>query len=197
MPGFIDLTGQRFGYLEVLERDENKRLPCGKLRTQWKVFCTRCNSTIFIVDGSSLKTGNTKSCGCSSGRSNKPGWVIWRGILRRCLNPSDERYSYYGGRGISIHPRWLEFDNFIKDVGTPPGNGLSLDRINNDGNYEPGNVRWATASQQARNRRDTVNLTFNGKTQCLKDWALELNKPYSILKNRYHRGCSVEDILLR
>ena len=82
-----------------------------------------------------------------------PLYNVWNGMRQRCHNPNQPHYPRYGGRGISVCDRWLKFENFLADMGEPPGPGYSLDRIDNDGNYEPGNVRWATKAEQRANQR--------------------------------------------
>jgi ribosomal protein L24E len=152
----INLKGQRFGSLRVL-RDSGKRYGKGNGHILWLCRC-KCGRKKLIV-GRSLRHGITKSCGhCSHikhGMSSHPLYPIWSGIRRRCSNPKAQQYEDYGGRGIKMSIRWQGNNGvitFSKDVGKRP-KGRSLDRINNDGNYEPGNVRWATAKEQAANRR--------------------------------------------
>ena len=156
---FIDLTGQRFGKLEVLERVANR-----KSKARWLCQCD-CGARKEI-QAANLRNGNTRSCGCgmrthgmtgmrTHGMTSTPEYGIWKGMKRRCLNPRDSYWENYGGRGISICERWLNsFENFYADMGKRPSPDLSIDRYpNNDGNYEPANCRWATKSQQNANRR--------------------------------------------
>lgn len=155
-----DKTGQRFGRLFVLHRDEGRRL-------HWICQCD-CGE-IVSVQSNNLASGNTSSCGClqrEKAREYAPGgrpthgmyktrvYTIWVGMIQRTRNPNIPNWHNYGGRGIRICDRWLRFENFLADMGEPPA-GLSIDRINNDGNYEPGNCRWATAKEQIHNRRVT------------------------------------------
>lgn len=111
----------------------------------------------------------------------------------RCLNPSYGNYANYGGRGIKVCDRWLEsFENFLADMGEAP-RGTSIDRIDNDGHYTPENCRWATDSEQQNNKRDTVLLTANGKTQTINEWAKETGLDVALIRNRIKRhGWSVE-----
>ncbi len=109
--------------------------------------------------------------------------IAWKNMKSRCRNPKNWMYSHYGGRGISVSPAFLTFHGFIEHMGNCPG-GHSLDRIDNDGNYEPGNVRWATLTTQMRNRSDNVLLTAEGKTQTLAGWAEEKGMGISTLWRR-------------
>lgn len=129
-------------------------------RSFWNVLCGRCGQQhVFRTD----HIANT-SCDVHGryavrakrpskhGLSKTPTYVAWSGMMHRCANPANPRFSHYGGRGIRVCERWHDFMNFLEDMGPKPP-GLSIDRINNDGNYEPGNCRWATAQQQSANRR--------------------------------------------
>lgn len=108
-------------------------------------------------------------------------------ILDRCNNPNSKAYKNYGGRGISVCKSWSEsFESFIRDVGYPPGKGYSLDRINNDGDYSPGNVRWATQLEQSRNTRRNILITYKGEIKVLKDWAVTLGISHYTLVDRLH-----------
>lgn len=153
-------NGQRFGRLVVIgpapQIDKNSRWQC------------RCDCGGMIAcRPSHLKNGNIQSCGClalekqrerltTHGRSLSPLYARWIGMLTRCLYPATRGYRHYGGRGITVCERWRTFENFLADMGEPPGPGYSLDRINVNGNYEPGNVRWATAKEQAANSRRSI-----------------------------------------
>jgi hypothetical protein len=157
----LDLTGQRYGQLVVLEF-------VGRLdnyAATWRVRCD-CGNERVVLQGN-LRQGRTRSCGCGIGKNAKhghnrrqqrtPEYNAWTNMKSRCLNPRHPHYKYYGGRGITVQPEWLEsFEAFLRDVGNRPGPGYSLDRVDVDGNYEPGNVRWATALQQRHNRRDSL-----------------------------------------
>jgi hypothetical protein len=114
----------------------------------------------------------------------------------RCLNPSDKSYNDYGGRGIKICDKWLEsFESFYKDIGPRPSSKYSINRIDNNGNYDPKNCNWALRKEQNRNKRSNINLTYNGKTQCIVDWSRELGIKRTTLSRRIERGWSVERAL--
>lgn len=153
---FNDLVGKRFNSLTVIRfigQDKHRN-------ALWEVLCD-CGIK-NISRGTQVKRGVAKTCGCSKGgihNESLPETVeyrTWRSIFQRCLNSRCKAYSYYGGRGITICARWqgyFGFNNFLADMGRRPSNEYSIDRINNDGNYEPSNCRWATRSQQQKNRR--------------------------------------------
>jgi hypothetical protein len=107
-------------------------------------------------------------------------------MVQRCTDKNCWAYKYYGERGIKVYPRWLEFKNFLEDIGEIP-KGLTLDRIDNNKGYYPNNWRFATRKQQNRNTRTNLMITFNNKTQCLKDWAKELDIKYTTLWNRIYK----------
>lgn len=110
---------------------------------------------------------------------------IWTSIKQRCLNPNDRRFERYGGRGIKIHSEWIDsFESFLDYVGFRPSENHSIDRINNNGNYEPGNVRWATPEEQVRNRENTLNYTYMGKERPLAELAETFDIPYPALYKR-------------
>lgn len=156
----IDMKNKKYNRLFVLEYSHTK----GK-RSFWKCLCD-CGE-IKLIRGTTLRNGETKSCGCwnsevVSKRSYKHGhaprikrsktYVAWYSMFCRCLYPKNKHYKNYGGRGISVCDRWKDFRNFLADMGESPKN-LTLDRINNDGNYEPGNCRWTTRKENNNNRR--------------------------------------------
>jgi len=172
-----DLLGQVFERLTVIEYAGR----LGKYRfTHWKCKCT-CG-TVKIIRSSHLVAKRTLSCGCiqrertkerfmTHGQYNTSEYRTWCHLRERCSNPNDKGYPNYGGRGISVCDRWKSFENFFADVGKRPTPSHTLDRIDNDGNYCPENCRWATWSQQMRNRRNTRMLTLHGETKCMTEWS--------------------------
>ena len=119
----------------------------------------------------------------------------WEGMKQRCLNPRAPDYARYGGRGIRVNEAWAEsFETFLRDMGERPV-GLTLDRMDVNGNYEPGNCRWATLSRQQRNRRDTVSLTFAGQTLSVADWADDLGIKPKLIRERLKNGWPLERAL--
>lgn len=128
-------------------------------------------------------------------RISTPEYYAWQAMKQRCLRDSMPEYYNYGGRGITVCDRWLKFENFLEDMGSRPSKDYSLDRINNDGSYEPGNCRWATRSQQLANRRVTARLTYQGIIKTTKEWAEEYNLKLHTLEQRIRKGWPIEDAL--
>lgn len=159
----VDLAGQKFARLTVLSRAESAANKAANKAARWLCRCD-CGAEV-VVAGQHLRSGNTKSCGCQRAdsareRSTKHGMAStlsyrrWESIKQRCFNPNNPSYKNYGGRGITMWPEWADsFEAFHAAVGDAP-DGMTLDRIDNDGNYEPGNLHWATPTQQVANRRD-------------------------------------------
>lgn len=151
----------------------------------------------------SLRSGHQVSCGCKkqkhgdAGKARAPEYFTWQAMWSRCTNPKSRDYERYGARGIAVCDRWKDYRAFLTDVGRKPGPDYSIDRIENNKGYEPGNVRWATRQRQGRNRRTTVQLTFLGRTQSLADWADQLGFNRLTIWHRLKNGWSVAEALTR
>ena len=152
----------------------------------------------------SLTSGRQVSCGCNKrekliaqctrhGQSDSDEYRIWGGMLGRCRNPRDDAYRLYGARGIDV--KYASFIEFFNDVGPRPTLDHSIDRIDSDGHYEPGNCRWATGVEQANNTNRNRTLSFNGKCRTVAEWARVQGIPYATLMGRIQRGWSVEAAL--
>jgi hypothetical protein len=198
-----DLTGLTFGRLTVVWFAGIDQ--AGK--ATWNCLC-ECGSTV-VARSNNLTTGNTNSCGCvhreeltrrntTHGRNRSPEHTAWLRLLGRCFNPNNKCYNRYGGRGITVCDRWRSsFANFLSDMGPKPaGHRISVERLNNDGNYEPGNCVWATQAQQTRNTCRTHNITFGDRTMCLTDWATERGLSEHTIRWRLKRGWSIELALM-
>lgn len=202
----IDRTGMRYSYLVVTGRAPNKSERDTNAR--WHCKCDCGKETIAY--GQDLGRGIHRSCGCMAtsygfdygkaarthGMSRTVLYRAWQGMLMRCNKASDFRFKHYGARGIKVCDRWLKFENFMSDMGFPE-KGLSLDRINVNGNYEPGNCRWATKQVQAANRRNSVKLTHNGITATIAEWSRALGISASSMHGRIASGFSGDKLFSR
>lgn len=134
--------------------------------------------------------------GKTHGMCNTPEYRAWAQMIERCENPENAQWCDYGGRGIRVCDRWRAgFLAFLEDVGRKPSPGHSIDRIDNDKGYEPGNVAWRTRREQNRNTRYNRRLELDGKVQCLTDWAAEYGLPLQTVIGRLHRGMALRDAL--
>ena len=196
----VDITGKRFGRLiaiERVDREARDKHTCA----MWRCRCD-CGR-VLSVRGGHLRSGYMQSCGClrldthrTHGDCHSVEYQTWANMLDRCRARTGKAYRNYGSRGISVCERWLEYENFLADVGRRPSPKHSIDRFPDlNGPYEPGNVRWATWSQQARNRRTNRLLTYDGRTMCLTDWAEAVGLHQGCLRWRLVRGWSVERAL--
>jgi hypothetical protein len=199
----IDLTNQRFGHQVALRRaDPSEHRERNRRIVHWWVRCD-CGAERTVRE-ESLRAGISTRCRkCQArkmhaarrthGQHASIEYKTWQRMLDRCRNPHNARYPGYGGRGIRVCDRWAQsFEAFYADMGPRPGKGYSLDRVDNDCGYEPGNCRWATIDVQSRNKRDNVMLTFEGRTLCLMDWSREYGINRDTLANRLRVGWPVD-----
>lgn len=200
---FKDIEGQRYGRLVVIGH-----LGVVKGNRHWLCQCD-CGE-LRSTQISALKSGKTQSCGCMAremtsersvthGMTMSPEFNVWCSMKKRCNNPSHKSYKDYGGRGIRVCERWLNsFENFLSDVGERPSPKHSLDRFpDQNGNYEPDNVRWATIKEQQRNRRSNTLLTFNGVTLTIIEWSERTGLSKGCISMRIGYGWSVDKILTK
>lgn len=195
------MIGEKYGRLTIAEK-------ISKLKV--KAVCDCGNTKEYYWNN--IKRGLTTSCGCFKneetkkrnianakyGQSRHPLRGVWGNMMDRCYKENDLSYINYGGRGISICDEWkkdfMTFFNWALLNGYK--SGLEIDRENNNGNYEPSNCRFVTPAENSKNRRSNVNITYNGKTQILKDWAIELGLNYKTLhKNMKYKGKTFEQAI--
>lgn len=206
MPKLNDLTGQTFGLLKVVERAEDYVQPNGRHRPGWKCQC-ECGKTAMVL-GENLTSGRSRSCGCyqkeymsahksTHRETNTKLYGVWCSMKSRCYNPNVKYFKDYGGRGITVCQEWRESYESFRDWALSHGykDGLSIDRIENDSGYSPGNCRWVTRAVQSNNRRSNNMLTLNGETHSISEWAKLLNVNSRRLYNRYYSGWDAEKIL--
>lgn len=196
MAKLLDLTGKRFHMLTAVcaERD-------GK-RTYWHCVCD-CGTACRVETNNLRRPDRKPSCGCYAkkavGQANSTHRMTgtrvyrsWASMKCRCLNPTDGAYPKYGGRGISVCEQWLVFENFLSDMGEPPTPKHTLDRIDVNGNYEPGNCRWATPTQQARNTRRNVVYNFLGQMMTAPEISDKTGVPLVTIRKRLASGHPIE-----
>ena len=186
-----DITGNTFGKLTAIgpvDKDHNGYI--------WLCIC-ECG-TNRIVHIHALHGNDVVSCGCTRIKHGMCGtrvYRIWMGMNDRCNNPNFPAYPLYGGRGIAVCDDWRDFSKFFGDMGQPPSNKHSIDRIDNNLGYFTENCKWSTQTQQMRNTRNNHIMTYDGKTMCFAEWAEHIGMPQGKLRNRRWRGWSVERAL--
>jgi hypothetical protein len=195
----IDLTGQRFGELTVIE--EAERGANGRIR--WLCKCSCGADTVKYPKN--LRLGRATSCGCTGrneifktthAQAGTPLYRRWAEMVKRTTNPNGARYADYGGRGITVCPEWRQsFEAFARDMGPTFQPGLTLERIDNERGYAPGNVRWATYREQARNTRRNHRVQFRGQNRILVEWCELLGLSYGAVRQRLYRGWPTERAL--
>lgn len=204
MSKFIDRTGQKFGRLTLIERVENNKFN----QVQWKCRCD-CGKEV-IVKAYSLTTGQTKSCGClkkeqnyiniakvKHNMTNTRLYNIWRDMKSRCLNPNNKRHKFYFDKGITVCDEWKnDFMNFYNwAINNGYRDNLTIDRINNDGNYEPKNCRWATITEQNNNQSNNIRIKYNECEYTLSELSRIYNIKRATLYDRIKRGWTIDEAL--
>lgn len=198
---FKDLSGKRFGRLIVMNL--HSKTDSGTYK--WMCLCD-CGNEV-AVRRNNLSSGDAMSCGClqvslASTLHRKHGMIktklygVWSSMIQRCENPKAEKYKIYGARGIKVCDRWHSFENFYYDMGDKPSPNHSIDRKDNDGDYEPSNCQWSTATEQQRNTRNTKWLVLFDQRDTCRSWCERLGLSYFAVIQRIEKGWNVEKALL-
>ncbi len=206
MPRWVDLTGQKFGRLAIVSYVGINPKNNGSV---WNVLCD-CGTTKMVA-GVSLRSGNTQSCGClnrervsarhtthgaTANKKANPEYQVWQAMIARCHNETDKAFKNYGARGITVCDQWRHsYATFIADMGSRPTPKHTIERKENNSGYSPENCVWDTRHNQSRNHRRNRMLTYAGRTQCLTDWAKELNLTVGAMNYRVRENWSEEMIL--
>lgn len=191
-------AGDTFGKLSVIA--------VGQIAGTYRYFSVcqcSCGSPVKRIRSDGLVSGTSQSCGClhkekirTHGLTGHIHYSRWVNMHRRCYNPEDSAYKSYGGRGITVCEAWQDVAVFVAQLPDGYSDGAEIDRINNDGNYEPGNIRWSTTKQNCGNRRSAKLLTFDGRTQSQREWAREIGVPDQMIHDRLTKlGWSVDKAL--
>jgi hypothetical protein len=197
----VNMAGRYYGRLYVLRRAGSGT----SRRAMWMCLCD-CGAT-STARGDCLRRGEASSCGCfqreslarrkpgtTHGKSGSPEWFSWKNMRTRCENPGRPDWGRYGGRGIVVCDRWQDFLNFLSDMGPRP-TGTTLDRIDSNGDYEPGNCRWATDIEQQNNKRNNHRIEYAGRTQTITEWARETGLRSDTLRFRLGSGWPIDRAL--
>lgn len=207
---FIDMTGWKMyehgvpdSKIEVIKQAPKD--PSKPKKVFWICKCSCGNPKEFIVDGTGLRSGNTLSCGCvklerhpyTHKETGSKLYQVWAAMRKRCRNPHDKNYDRYGGRGIKVCDEWNHDYVAFRDWAYANGyeQGLEIDRINNDGNYEPSNCKWSTHKEQCNNRNSNVWIEYNGERKQVSEWCETLDIPYTAMCARVLNGWTAEEIL--
>ena len=209
MPRPIEMVGKRFGMLVVVRRAEDHVCKgSGERKRRWECRCD-CGNTTYATTGD-LRKGDVKSCGCivseirrrnstKHGQSGTKLHNIWRAMRRRCTDKNAKDYKWYGGRGIRVCREWdedfISFYEWAKSSNYV--DGLTIDRIDSDGDYCPENCRWATVKEQCNNRTNNKTYTLDGETHTIAEWSEITGIPYSTLYMRLYNGWCFEDAIQR
>lgn len=169
---------------EVLPRAEGERQ---------HIRCRCSCGKVADVLKSNLLGGRSTHCKGHPGITSRPEYGCWKSMKARCSNPHNNAFANYGGRGIKVCARWESFEAFLEDVGPRPSPEYSLERDRTSGDYEPGNVRWATMPEQSRNKRTNRTLTIDGETLVLRDWSIRSGNSYETIRGRLNAGWDAKE----
>lgn len=198
---YVDITGKTFGQWTVLNTS-------GLSGKNYLIRCRCSCGTIKDVFKGNVVSGKSVSCGCKRneetrkretvhGMSKTLTYKTWASMINRCTNSNESCFKFYGGRGIRVCERWMDFVNFYNDMGEKP-NGFSLDRIDPNGNYELNNCRWVSIKVQQRNKRNTVRAFFNGTSKSVAEWCEAFGIPYKLIISRMKKwNCSFDEAASR
>lgn len=189
------LVGKKYGRLTVVEKLESP----GARNSRYKCVC-ECGG-VKVTASNNFLSGGTKSCGClhmesardasikarKHGKAGTRTYKTWQSMFGRCYSPSNRSFMYYGAKGITVCDRWRSFESFLEDMGERP-DGMTLDRFDSSKNYEPGNCRWATKTDQANNRSNNVMVRYEDKTITLAQFARAIGLTHSGATNRLRRS---------
>lgn len=181
----MGVIGERFGMVLIVDIATRRR---GVARVVGRCDCGT-QKEFFLGN---LKRGLTRSCGCrhtTHGQSYSSEYKAWINMIARCYKPTDQSFSKYGGRGITVCERWRDsFDAFFADMGRKPSPGLSIERKDNNGPYSPDNCKWATWREQGNNRRTSRLVTIHGQTKTMTQWSRESGLSHQVIDDRIRRG---------
>jgi hypothetical protein len=191
-----EVVGKKFGMLTVI-KVIRRFMPIAKRTRPYFVCVCECGKEVITM-AKNVKSGSTVSCGCygsalrpvlgkTHGMAKTKVYAVWRAMKSRCLCKSNLFYKDYGGRGITLDPAWRKFENFYADMGEKP-EGMSIERIDNDGPYNKSNCKWATMKEQGSNRRANKIIAVCGIIQCISAWGEFLGIPKSTIHGRLRRG---------
>ena len=195
MPKLIDITGRTFGRLTAISHE--RAFSHGRMKVYWLCVC-ECGGSARLT-GDQLRRGVVQSCGClqrertaaanrTHGLSGTRLYNQWHHMVRRCYDPSLRSYRDYGGRGIVVCERWRDsFAAFVADMGDPPTRHHTIERVDNSGNYEPANCRWATRQEQNNNTRRNHLVSYQGVTRTISEWAKAIGIRPALLQARLSR----------
>lgn len=202
---YVNIAGQRFGSLTALTTAGNYRRRNGRRGVMlWRCRCD-CGKRV-VARSDALRRGKKTTCGIDGhtgwseklplSRLHPLEYATWNGMRKRCSAKKGNHWKYYGSRGIKVCERWKKFSQFLQDVGPRPSPRHSIDRYpNQDGNYEPGNVRWATVEEQRRNNRDAIYVEFKGESVALGELVEKLGLNHPVVYGRLKMGWSLADAL--